>query len=122
MGLVLGRSLSVTRDDSQRRFLAQHSVATLFRMIRTLFQHRPQGFSFKKRVGREKPWGRGCGLSTLKFSRQKITRLRKTISSGFAGSLSFFVPFAFRAFSNGCGYLRVTHVLLDGPRRKRDCL
>ena len=30
----------VTRDDSQRPFLAQHSVATLFRMVTTLFQHR----------------------------------------------------------------------------------
>ena len=29
----------VTRDDSQRRFLAQHSVATLFRITTTLFQH-----------------------------------------------------------------------------------
>ena len=29
----------VTRDDSQRRFLAQHSVATLFRIVTTLFQH-----------------------------------------------------------------------------------
>ena len=28
----------VTRDDSQRRFLAQHSVATLFRIVTTLFQ------------------------------------------------------------------------------------
>ena len=28
----------VTRDDSQRRFLAQHGVAT-FRIITTLFQH-----------------------------------------------------------------------------------
>ena len=26
-------------DDSQRLFLAQHSVATLFRMVTTLFQH-----------------------------------------------------------------------------------
>ena len=29
----------VTRDDLQRRFLAQHSVATLFRIVTTLFQH-----------------------------------------------------------------------------------
>ena len=29
----------VTRDDSQRRFLAQHSVATLFRIVTTSFQH-----------------------------------------------------------------------------------
>ena len=29
----------VTRDDSQRRFLARHSVATLFQMVVTLFQH-----------------------------------------------------------------------------------
>ena len=28
-----------TRDDSQRRFLGQHSVATLFRTVTTLFQH-----------------------------------------------------------------------------------
>ena len=27
----------VTRDDSKRRFLAQHSVATLFRIVPTLF-------------------------------------------------------------------------------------
>ena len=31
--------LNVTRDDSQRRFLAQHSVAPLFRRVTTLFQH-----------------------------------------------------------------------------------
>ena len=29
----------VTRDDSQERFLAQHSVATLFRMVTKFFQH-----------------------------------------------------------------------------------
>ena len=29
----------VTRDDSQRRFLAQHSIATLFRTVTTLSQH-----------------------------------------------------------------------------------
>ena len=30
----------VTRDNSRRRFLAQHSVATtLFRIVTTLFQH-----------------------------------------------------------------------------------
>ena len=28
-----------TRDDSQQRFLAHHSVATLFRIVTTLFQH-----------------------------------------------------------------------------------
>ena len=32
----------VTRDDSQRRFLAQHIVTTLFRMVTTLFQHSDQ--------------------------------------------------------------------------------
>ena len=32
--------VTVTRDDSQQRFLAQHSiVATLFQMVATLFQH-----------------------------------------------------------------------------------
>ena len=32
---------NVTRDDSQRRFLTQHGgiVATLFRMVATLYQH-----------------------------------------------------------------------------------
>ena len=36
------RDVYNTRDDSQTRFLAQHSyiVATLFRMVTTLFQHR----------------------------------------------------------------------------------
>ena len=29
----------VTRDDWKRRFLAQHSVATLFQIVTTLFQH-----------------------------------------------------------------------------------
>ena len=29
----------VSRDDSQRRFLAQHSIATLFRMATALVQH-----------------------------------------------------------------------------------
>ena len=29
----------VTRDDWQRRFLARHSITTLFRMVTALFQH-----------------------------------------------------------------------------------
>ena len=29
----------VNRNDSQRRFLEQHIVATLFQMVATLFQH-----------------------------------------------------------------------------------
>ena len=29
----------VTRNDSQRRFLEQHIVVTLFQMVATLFQH-----------------------------------------------------------------------------------
>ena len=29
----------VTRDDSQRRFVAQRSVATLFLIVTTLFEH-----------------------------------------------------------------------------------
>ena len=33
------RKGDVTRDDSQRRFLEQHIVATLFQMVPTLFQH-----------------------------------------------------------------------------------
>ena len=33
------RKGDVTRDDSQRRFLVQHRVATLFQMVATLFQH-----------------------------------------------------------------------------------
>ena len=41
------RDVYNTRDDSQRRFLAQHSyiVATLFRMVTTLFQHRYESSS-----------------------------------------------------------------------------
>ena len=37
----------VTRDDSQRRFLAQHSVVTLFRMVTTVFQHCNAGLRLK---------------------------------------------------------------------------
>ena len=36
---IISSQGDVTRDDSQQRFLAQHSVATLFRMVTTLFQH-----------------------------------------------------------------------------------
>ena len=36
---VFVASGDVTRDDSQRRFLAQQSVATLFRMVAALSQH-----------------------------------------------------------------------------------
>ena len=33
------RKGDVTRNDSQRRFLEQHIVVTLFQMVATLFQH-----------------------------------------------------------------------------------
>ena len=36
---VFQAKVDVTRDDSQRRFLTQHSVATLFQIVTTLFQH-----------------------------------------------------------------------------------
>ena len=39
MSAVFQAKADVTRDDSQRRFLAQHSVAKLFRIVTTLFQH-----------------------------------------------------------------------------------
>ena len=39
----------VTRDNSQRRFLAQHSVATLFRIVSTLFQHCNAMITLKQR-------------------------------------------------------------------------
>ena len=37
--LVLQSEGDVTQDDSQRRFLAQHSVATLFRRCVEFLQH-----------------------------------------------------------------------------------
>ena len=39
----------------------------------TFSQPRPQGFSLKKWVGREKPWGRGWPIpaSTVKYSAQQ---------------------------------------------------
>ena len=37
-------------DDSQRRFLAQHSVAKLFRIVATLFQHCNAVINFVPRV------------------------------------------------------------------------
>ena len=52
---------------------------------------------------------------------QKNTRPWKTILSGFEGSLSFVVPLPSRAFSHARGHLRVSGVLLDGQRKKRDC-
>ena len=48
------------------------------------------------------------GLSTLQFWHQKITRPWKTILSGFAGSLSFFLSLASRAISHARGHLRVS--------------
>ena len=48
------------------------------------------------------------GLSTLQFWRQKITGPRKTILSGFADSLSFFLPLPSRAISHARGHLRVS--------------
>ena len=42
-------------------------------------------------------------LSTLQFSRHKITRPWKSILSCFAGSLSFVVPLPSRAFSHARG-------------------
>ena len=39
----------VTRDNSQRRFLAQHSVATLFRIVTTLSQHCNAMLALKQR-------------------------------------------------------------------------
>ena len=61
------------------------------------------------------------GLSTLQFWRQKITRPWKTILSGFAGSLSFFVPLPSRAISHARGHC-VPRVLLDGLQKKQRLL
>ena len=47
---------------------------------------------------------RSSGLSTLQFSRQKITRPWKTILSGFAGSLFFVVPLPSLAFSHAWSF------------------
>ena len=49
------------------------------------------------------------GLSTLQFLRQK-------------DSLSFVMPLPSRAFSHVRGHLRVSHVLLDGPRKNETLL
>ena len=38
--------------------------------------------------------------------------------SGFAVSLSFFVPLLSRAFSHARGHLLVSGVLLDGPEKR----
>ena len=48
------------------------------------------------------------GLSTLQFWGQKITRPWRTILSGFAGSVSFFVPLPSRAISHARGHLRIS--------------
>ena len=50
MSAVLQAKAGVTRDDSQRRFLAQHSVATLFRIVTTLFQHCNAVVNFVPRI------------------------------------------------------------------------
>ena len=50
MSAVFQAKPDVTRDDSQRRFLAQHSVAKLFRIVATLFRHCNAVINFVPRV------------------------------------------------------------------------
>ena len=44
-------------------------------------QLRPQGFSLKKWVGREKPWGRGCNWCLLKGDIAKFIQIWSTLTS-----------------------------------------
>ena len=46
---------------------------------------------------------------------------RETREEKGDNSFSFFVPLPSRAFSHARGRLRVSRVLLDAPRKKRDC-
>ena len=70
MSAVLQAKAGVTRDDSQRRFLAQHSVATLFRIVTTLFQQCNAVVNFVPRIlsylslgsERRENLGRGCAV------------------------------------------------------------
>ena len=44
-------------------------------------QLRPQGFSLKKWVGREKPWGRGCKWCLFKGDIAKVIQIWSTLTS-----------------------------------------
>ena len=44
-------------------------------------QLRPQGFSLKKWVGREKPWGRGCNWCLFKGGIAKVIQIWSTLTS-----------------------------------------
>ena len=46
---------------------------------------------------------------------------RETREEKGDNSFSFYVPLSSRAFSHALGRLRVSHVLFDAPRKKRDC-
>ena len=46
-----------------------------------LVQLRPQGFSLKKWVGREKPWGRGCNWCLFKGDIAKVIQIWSTLTS-----------------------------------------
>ena len=70
MSAVFQAKADVARDDSQRRFLAQNSVATLFRIVTTLFQHCNAVINFVPRVlsypslrsETRENLGRGCAV------------------------------------------------------------
>ena len=47
---------------------------------------------------------------------------RETRAAAREERISFVVPLPYRAFTHARGHLRVSSVLLDGPRKKRDCL
>ena len=76
-------------------------------------QPRPQGFSLKKWVGPH-PFFEGKALGT------RLARGENREEKG-DNSFSFFVPLPSRAFSHARDRLRVSRVLLDAPRKKRDC-
>ena len=60
-------------------------------------------------------------LACQHFSFYAKKSLDRESPFSLAGSLSLVVPLPSRAFNHERGHLRVSGVLLDGPRKKRDC-
>ena len=54
-------------------------------------------------------------------TRAPAAKLRDARNEGGSPRLSFFVPLPSRSFNHARDHLRVPRVLLDGPRKKRDC-
>ena len=103
----------VTEGARRERHEKREAVVSFFFSVLASRQPRPQGFSLKKWVGPH-PFFEGKALGT------RLARGENREEKG-DNSFSFFVPLPSRAFSHARDRLRVSRVLLDAPRKKRDC-